>query len=555
MINPNFRWKELIESSCSWSLILYHENSSDCDERWIDFLLTTNRKFNEIKMDGLLEIGKNSTIDIFKRHGSHISKLCLFQSCLDKFDLFVEMLKSTPNLEHLIFYQTTTPCSASDVPPEDTLPEFTKLKTLEFVESDYAILKFFKRSKLNVFKLLSFVHENSSITQEPILDLLRSQHDLRTLALRCIDNATSNLFQTEILDGNVKFQLRQLSLLDIKLRQSPNDYNNLLKFLKPQAKTIKTLELGRTFPDLVYEFVFAKFKNLKSLRLMINELPKDMEFYERLEENTSIAKLVLMDSPPPNHLNNGCPPSFKEFIRHVPNVTDLTLLEYCDRGSIQFIASNLKNLKKLNVVYISESIFGGLQFPNLTVLHVQQVDSDFDWDKFTKINPGITDLVIQTCSLGGFNDWAGTTGSIDSVIELATRNLRLQTLKIGNNFLVDENFYDIIRENCPDLKVLYLHKACALEAPIMDGIPGLRFHDGVLASYFNKLEFWNDADYDEGLPEIDRGSGNWDANFLDPLDMHFMDIDDYDEYDQQDDFYDDYDDFVDEFDENSDFEG
>lgn len=555
MFESNFRWKELIESSCSWSFSLDHENQVDCDERWIDFLLTTNRKFHKIKIDGLLEIGKNRIIDIFQKHGSNVTKLFVFQSCLDRFDLFVDVLKCMPNVEQIILYQITTPCAASDVPPDDALPELMKLKTLELVESEGSIIKCFKRSKLHEFKLLSYAYETQSMTQEPVLELLRSQSQLKTLALRSIDYGTSTLFQTDIMDGSVTFQLSELSLLDIKLRESPNDYSNLLKFLKPQAKTIKFLELGMKFPDAVYEFVFAKFKKLKSLRLMINELPKDMEFYERLEENQSIKKLIFMDSPPPNHLNNGCPPSLKEFIQHVPNVTDLTLLEYCDRGTLQFIASNLKNLKRLAVAYFSESIFGGLQFPNLNILCVQKVDDDVDWDQFTKINPDITELVIHTGTFAGFSDWSET--SINDFVEKATRNLRLQTLRIGSRFRANEHFYEIIREYGTELNVIDLHKACALDSHIMNGIPALRFHedDDYILAPFHDLEFWNEDDYEGRLPDIDRG-GNWDDgdNFLDPFDMHLMDIDDYDEYDQQDDYYDHYDDFVDEFDENSDYD-
>lgn len=476
-------------------------------------------------MDGLLALGKNRTIDIFQKHGANITKLFLFHTHLDRMDLFLEMLKCLPNLEHLILYKTETDSQHFELPPEDDLPELMKLKTLEMVESEYRIVKCFKRSQLQAFKLLSLAYAKPLENPEPILDLLTSQHQLTTLALRNVDHVTSKLFQDEITDGSVKFELSQLSLLNIKLRESPNDYDNLLNFLKPQANTINALELGRIFPDSVYEFVFAKLKNLKSLRLLINQLPKDMAFYEKLEENESITKLILMDSPPPNHLNNGCPSSLKEFIRHVPNVTDLTLLEYCDRGTIQYIANNLKQLRKLDVNYFCESIFGGLQFSKLTSLHIQKVDDDVNWDQFTKTNPGITELVIHTGTFAGFSDW--TAGTINDFVEKTTRNLRLETLRIGSRFCTNEHFYEILRKNCSELKFIDLHKACAAaEDRIMEGIPGLRFHDDNLVASLNEQEIWIDDDYDGHLPQIDKGSGNWDTNFVDPF-VHVMDIDEY----------------------------
>ncbi|XP_037046817.1 uncharacterized protein LOC119081747 [Bradysia coprophila] len=546
-------WKELIESSCSWSLSLDHQNEVGSNEPWLDYMLTTKRKFHKIKIVGLVELGKNRIIDIFRKHGTHITKLFVFESCLDRFDLFVEVLKCMPNLEHLILYEITTPCTVADVPTEDNLPELLKLKTVELVESEGSIIKCLNRSKLTELKVLNYAYKNQPLSQEPVLDLFRAQPQIKTLALRSIDYGATTLFQTDIMDGTVKFQLNKLSLLDIKLRESPNDYNNLLKFLKPQAKTIKFLELGTTFPDLVYEFVFAKFRNLKTLRLMMNELPKDIEFYERLEENPSITQLIFMDSPPPNHLNDSCPPSLKEFIRHVPNVTDLTLLEdTCDRGTLQFIASNLKNLTRLTVAYFNEITFNDLQFPSLKTLCIDKIEDDVDWEKFSKNNANITEILIHSGTYAGFSDWLEE--SCSDFIEKMTKILRLEKLVIGSPFRTNEHFYEHIREFGTNLKLIDLHKTCALSIDIMHGIPGLRFHDDDFPAPFHTPEFWNDEDYDGRLPDIDRG-GNWDdgENFLDPFEMHLMDIDDYDyEYDQHDD-YDGYDDFVDEFDE-SDFD-
>lgn len=498
-------------------------------------------------MEGLNEIGKNRIVDIFKKHGPSISQLFFFESVLDRFDLFVEMLKCMPNLEHLIFYETTTPFT--DVLSDDELPELTKLKTLELVESHCRIVKCVKRSKLKRFKLFGHAYDAHSSKEDAVLDLLKTQPQITTLAFRNIHYVTSVLFQNDFTDDSVKFQLTQLSLLDFELRDPPNDCKSLIKFLKPQAKSIEYLELGREFPDTLYGFVFAKFKNLKTLRLMINELPKDMEFYERLEELQSVTQLIFMDSPPPNHLNNGCPPSLKEFIRHVPNVNDLTLLESCDRGTLQFIASNLHNLKRLSVDDFNESLFGGLQFPNLSALCVQRLDSDVDWDQFTKINPDITELCVHI--FAGFSDFSDQ--HINEFVKNATKNLRLQTLRIGSRFRANETFYQIIRENGTELKVIDLNEKCALESGKMDGIPALRFHEDYLLTSHD-LQLWNQDDYGGRLPDIDNG-GNWDdgGNFFDPFGMDLMDIDDYDEYDQQDD-YDDSDDFGDEFDDNSDYD-
>ncbi|KAJ6643005.1 hypothetical protein Bhyg_07961 [Pseudolycoriella hygida] len=538
-------WKELVESACPWSIYVNYDHGT-ADERLVEFFLTTNRKFRKIKMDALAQMDKNKIIDIIRKHGSNVSKFSLLNSMVENVDHFIEMIKCMPNLNHLIVYGVTI-VNGTGVTSNDalsSLPEFTKLKTFELVECACSVVQCFKRSNLKEFKLLSNVYETSSTTHTPALELLQSQTQLKTLALRSIDDASA-LFRTESI-GSVKFQLNQLSLLDIQLRESPNDYNNLLRFLKSQAKTIKRLEMGKRFPDLVYEFVFAKFKNLKSLRLMINELPQELEFYNRLEENKSITQLTFMDYPTPNHLNNGCPPSLQEFIRHVPNVTDLTLNKYCDRGTLEFIAANLRNLKRLSVTYFNEMIFSDLQFPNLKTLCIIKVEEDVNWDKFTKLNPDIKEIIIDTGSFSGFSNW--TESIVNEFLDALRRNLRLQVLRIGGRLRTNELTYKIIRE-FTDLKIVDLNRKCALEKHLMSGIPGLYFHDNEFQTFFNDSEFWKQDDYDGRLPDIDVGGGNWGDgdNILDPFDMHLMDIDVYDEYDEYDD-QDDQDDFFDDFD-------
>lgn len=79
----------------------------------------------------------------------------------------------------------------------------------------------------------------------------------------------SMLFQT----GKLPFQLTKLSLLNIILE----DYTNLFHFLKPQAKTLKDLELGREFPNFIIEFVFGEMIKLHTLSL--TEIPKSFQTF------------------------------------------------------------------------------------------------------------------------------------------------------------------------------------------------------------------------------------------------------------------------------------
>lgn len=506
----------MIESSCPWTLNLYHDNQVDVAEPWIDFMLTTNRKFSTIKLDGLLEIGHNKTIEIFQKHGFNVVKLCLIHSCLDSFSLFAEMLKCMPNLKHVIIFETSTLCDVRDVPPD--LPELRKLKTVEMVASEYSIIKCFQLAKLTTIKILNSTYEHSMDSQ-PFEDFLRSQEMLKTLVLRSINHETSQMFRTETLGSTMPFQLTQLSLLNIRLRESPNDYNNLLKFLKPQARTLKEVELGRHFPNFVYEFVFAQMRNLKTLRLLMYGMPQDKELYERLEENRSVNNLVFIDSTPPINYNGNL--SFlHDFLKRLPNIKNVTLLEYCDKELLQAIANTSDKLQTLSLCNVNEYNFDCVQCPNLTSLYIQRLEGKIDWDKFTKGSPNLTELIIEQVFDEEFLN-------LDDV-ETITKNTKLQTLRLGECFSANKRFLEIIRRNCPDLKALDLHKSCGIEDDdLLDWKTVRLWCDDDVIKCPRPLEFWNYDDYDGRFPNDDN---EWDLSDeqLDPFDMHLLDMDFYD---------------------------
>lgn len=477
----------------------------------------------------ILEVESNKTIEIFRRHGFNVVRLCLISSCIDSFIKFAEILKCMPHLKHVIIYETSTLCGESDVPPEQDLPELNKLKTLEMVESEYSIIKCFQKAKVTTMKILNSSHEHS-LDCKALEDFIKSQEMLTALAFRSVHHDTSMIFRTENLNTAMPFQLTQLSLLNIRLQESPNDYNNLLKFLNPQAKTLKELELGRNFPNFVYEFVFAKMKNLKTLSLMMSEIPQDKEFYERLEENRSINNLILLDS---TSYNNETLQFFRDFLERLPNIECLTLLEYCDNKPFLIMAQKLIKVKTLSIFCCNEDIIHGIQFPNLNSLHIQQLDNKIDWNEFTKANSRLTELTIEQIFDEAFIN-------IDDI----TTNINLQILRLGEYFSADKHFFEIVRKNCPNLKILDLNKH-SVSNELNDHSTGLGLRlcerNAIKCPEYFKL--WKEEEYDGRFPYDDENE--WDAGgyMLDPFDIHLLDVD-YDN-DPYLDGYEDYDGFYD----------
>lgn len=515
-----FRWKNLIESSCRWSLELYHNNEVDVDEPWIDFMLATNRKFGTIKLNQIMFIDNNKTLEIFQKHGFNVVKLWLIGSCIDSFIRFAEVLHCMPNLQHVVIFETSTMCSVSDAPPELDLPNLSELKTLELVGSEYSIVKCFQKAKLTTIKVLNSSHDHS-LDSKPFEDFLKSQEMLTKLAFHTVHHDTSTLFRTENLNSPMPFHLTQLSLQHIRLQESPDDYNNLLKFLKPQAKTMKILELGRSFPSFVLEFVFANMTKLHTLSLLMNELPEDETFYERLEENRSVKDLIFLDSIRLKDSHLKC---FCDFLQKLPNICNLKVLEYCGNLPFLLMAENLPKIETLTTYSFNEDIFHGVQFPNLKTLEIEQLDDKIDWNTFTKANSQLTELTIQNIFDASFLN--------HDDIESITSNLNLQSLRLGENFSADERFFEIIRNKCPNIKVLDLAKSC-LSIELTDQLDWsvLRLCDGDFIKCSKYLMLWNEDDYD-GRLQFDENVWNEGEGegILAPFDINLMGIDfDYDD--------------------------
>lgn len=536
-------WRDIVDRSIVWpSLYLRHENRTDRDEPWTDFFATTSRRFKKVTVNEMLELNKNRYLELFTNIGSYICELSLFYCVPNDENIFLEILKTMPNLKKVNCLHTVL--LFGEPSDGNVLPAFSKLETLEMVLCEYNVMKCFKQSQLKCLKVLSSMDKNRQ-SPTPLIEFLRTQNRLTTLALHSFKQDESQLFQAPVLEDGMPFRLKKLSLMGIKLRESPNDYNNLLHFMKSHAKTVEELELGRKFPDFVYEFIMSKFTKLNTLRLMANELPKEMEFYQRLEENKSIKFLVVVDSPPPDHTNNGSA-WLKEFFKHMPNVESISLLDYIDRDTIQFIAGNFTKLKQIWVRNFDGSIFNGIRFPSsLMSLNLKQFDDTTDWNGFTRDNPGITELYIATV-------YDPDNLDIHNII----KNLKLHSLKIDGEINGDKNFFDAIRQNCSDLKKLDIDEnSLSLDISEVSELPlRLREEEWNGRLIFNsESAFWNQEDYNGELPGDEEDNWNPDANewVLDPFDMHLLmgnfdiedEFDDNDDYDDDDDMYDGYDDY------------
>lgn len=161
------------------------------------------------------------------------------------------------------------------------MPTLSKLTTLESIGSSFHLLKHIKNCQLKTMKVS---YDSQTLqNREPLLNFLTSQNSLKELELDL--EWPDALFQDPIPCELIKFRLKKLSLC-IDLRETPNKYNNLMEFMKLHLETLEELVLEWKFPDFFYEFIFAKFKQLKTLSLYGHDIPRESSFYERLKKST-----------------------------------------------------------------------------------------------------------------------------------------------------------------------------------------------------------------------------------------------------------------------------
>lgn len=474
-------------------------------------------------------------IEIFTRLGAWVEELFLFDCVFDDSKIFIEWLQTMPKLRKCIMLETSTLNLFDDPSEEENLPKFEKLETIEMVKSEYRLLEYFTTAQVKTLKILDSC-DGSLAGLQGLKKFLTTQKSLKTLALRSITADESQLFKQPLLPERIPFKLQKLSLLGFKLRTEPNDHNNLKQFLQVHARSIEELEIGRFFPDFIFEFIFSRFKKLKTLKVSTKGIPINDEVYERLDVNTSVTKLIIEDETQENN------EPLENFLVHLPNIESLLISEEFDVETMQFIARHCEKLRHL-VIGEMKKAYEEISFPLLEKLHIDYVFDRINWARFTQANPKIKDLSIKTIEADMLD------------IGEVTKNLKLRVFRLGANFVTDVDFYDAICCNCHDLELLSVHHgSVAIDESETVNVPALKFHaDEVFhcTEFASRKDgqFWNDDDYDGKLPEDELESLG--LGEMDPFDLHMMleelgIIDEFEDVDDDDE--DDFDGEVDGFD-------
>ncbi|CRK92308.1 CLUMA_CG005866, isoform A [Clunio marinus] len=376
-------WND-IASRMDWKLKLDSGNASEYHDAWIEELLESKRKFVSVKLESKHE-WNNRLVDIFEKHGNQVQLLTLYSCTINNMGIFCKILNAMLKLKKIVCLKTSTENGLPTEFAEGNLPQLQKLETLELADCSYNMLGCFEKAQINTFKIYGSYNDEKQ-DSKILFHFLATQKYIKCLALRQLNEQNCQIFESPIKIENVPFKLKKLSLWNIKLRETPNDYNNLLKFLQFHSNTVEELELRTNYPSFIIEYIFSKFKRLSSLRIDGEIIPKDLSFYQRLEVNPSVKRLIIF-----------CPPkssdTSKEFYKHIPNVETLVIVA----GSVSSMAiasSVFTRLKHLEVPHTYETFDN--DFKRLSSLRIdgEIMPEELNFYERLEINPSVKRLII-----------------------------------------------------------------------------------------------------------------------------------------------------------------
>lgn len=435
----------------------------------VNFTLDENDLQNDVyNRHNLSGIELSTFIKIFRLIGPKITTLTLERCNFSNHQLFKLFFDLMINLKKLVLDHTDA--SYSKIAKSifelkiTHFSSFPNLKELEMVASSYKYYVLFKAAKLTSLKVkYAFDVETASLLlEDPLKNLLATQKDLKTFALRSFTYKYFNFFEGLIDDKNITFKLTELSIIDIKL----NDYYHLSKFIELHRDTIVKLELSSQI--FFYEIIFAELKNLKSLRLKANIFPhdtgQDSSYFDRLKVNKSVTSLTLLVDA-----NNSF---ISQLFKHLPKIEHLEILGDCCSEILKSISEDLKNLKSLKVNCNDGRWFRNLNFPSLKALSIECDIGQNEWDLFTEAAPGITHLLIDDVYIWFDELFIKRFIGTINVMKIM-QGLKLESLTINSSFIPDKKLFDSVLSFGSSLKSLNLNYLTMDYMPWIKDVRGL----------------------------------------------------------------------------------
>lgn len=267
------------------------------------------------------------------------------------------------------------------------LMKFHRLKTL-CIDNSQAMGKLFRLylKKMQVENLrLDFCHYN--VTGDEIVELLRSQVNLKTLELAGFNNILyQSLFKHDI-SYTFNFQIEKLILNHRVVR-----HDLFLKFIKA-LDTLKSIEVYKEIEDEDFLSAIFQMNTLESLTLASHFVTlKNIDF--RKVATSKLRELVLV-----TRSQYGVEQTINYLITKLGELRTLKIDNIKTDSSDQLLGClHLKKLENLHITNSKLKFIQTMKFDNLQSLHLTTIHPYLkfeDWEKFFRSNRKIREISLK----------------------------------------------------------------------------------------------------------------------------------------------------------------
>lgn len=227
------------------------------------------------------------------------------------------------------------------------------------------------------------------------------------------------LFSSENRIDLVKFKTIQLPCLK-RLAFGENFFdteNNLLLFMSKLVNTLEELDLGQNYPESFYEQILKKFYKLRTLSVVMKNLPTSDSFYQNLGPNLSVRNLVIK--------SDGDPKTALKFVKMFPNIESL---EVHSKLIPMFDGANIPSLKSITICTVIGDIY-----------------EDRNWRAMCRCLPNIETFRGKS--------FLGRTTLNDETFSIFTEGwTRLRHVRLSKGFIATDIKFNHLLNNCQVLE-------------------------------------------------------------------------------------------------------
>lgn len=317
-----------------------------------------------------------------------------------------------------------------------------------------------------------------------LIDYLSKQTRLEELALRNFRDYDCAEYNTPIdADklSSIQFPLKRLAIDTQDYDDMLQSEENTIRFLK-KFDHLEHLQIGKRFPDSVYELIFKTFLKLKTLIVNINHAPSEDSFYQNLRPNGSVKKIFVRG------YSSRYLKALQGFIGNLPNIETLVMVDDVLSNELMLFISNNLKLKNLQVHRLQPKVFLGVSMTSLKSVSIDNLESismkPSDWKLMVTAFKNIEELTI---------------GSTDDEELLSDLNFNIFTkswphlrhVRLGHGFVAKKRVFNQLLKNCMELKTVEIFED-AFDSPKskMDAVLRDFKRDGLRFIVHPKNETW-----------------------------------------------------------------